>query len=163
MDENKKGQLSFDMAFAIILIAMVMNLCISAYNSLNDTVGDTKTLAMMDTLATSLAFQMNRAYLSAMNFYDNEGDNSTVTILLPYEELYNSTDYTVEISDTGGGMLRLEKNDASSSPPLFERKLFFNCSAGTFTVTKGINDNDPKFIVINCYLDTPVSCTCEER
>ena len=161
MNRNKIGQLSFDMAFAVILLAMILSLCTNAYNSLNDSVGHTKTLAMMDTLATSMAFQMNRAYIGAMNFYNVSADNSTVVILLPYEGLYNNTDYTVEISDTGG-LLRLWENNGGSSQAIFERQLFFSCSNGALTVTKGINDNEPKFIVINCYLGDPISCTCRE-
>jgi len=147
------------MAFAIIFLSVIIQLCVSAHYALTDTVEDTKMLAPMDSLATSMAFQADRAYLNALHLERPGEDSSHVLIPLPYQGVYNATDYMIEIDD---GKLRLTDNTVASNPLVFERKLLFTCANGFFTINKDVEDNEQKYISIRCMLAEPIYCNCNE-
>ncbi|MBN2518393.1 MAG: hypothetical protein JXB14_06095 [Candidatus Altiarchaeota archaeon] len=137
METDKKGQLSFDMIFAIIMLLIVLELCAESYNSIRASSQDIETLSTFDQLATSLALQMNKAYVYGVNMKpspDNPlvGDEYIVVVTLPYEGLYDSVEYSVETENRPGvGMDYLKiTNLADPGEPKLEvyRELLFDCN-----------------------------------
>jgi hypothetical protein len=115
---NNKGQLSFDMIFAVMLVLIVLIMTVNYNNVIAESNQKTRSSVLLESLSSSLASRINNVYVQSRLLRTN----LTMRINLPDEGMLG-IDYTFTI---GGGVSRLSvqevggfSRDAFTQPLLF--------------------------------------------
>ncbi len=132
-----KGQMSFDMAFAVILILVIFATLAGYYNNSLKAASDTGELAALTAIADYTAGNLQALYNSLA--YAPDGSKANYTLELKGDTMYGNSDkpHIVEYTASLGSMVSFTSASDAGKTFTVQRRLGFNFNSGCGELSPG--------------------------